>query len=370
MKNLCNKKIILTGGGTVGSVSPLLAVYDELRLRGDYDFLWIGSRDGLEKEIIARESIDFVGISSGKLRRYFSFQNFIDIFKIFFGFLESIFIIIKGKPDLIMSAGSFVSVPLVWAGWILRVPVLIHQLDARPGLANKLMVRVAKKISLTFEKSLNDYGTKAVWTGNPIRKSFLDKNLNVLEIKKELKLNLDLPLILVVGGGTGSKKINEIIISIVPNLIERAEIVHVTGKNRLEKKVSFKVPLKVPFQKYHQYEFLDADLMAKYLFVADLIISRAGMGFLSELAYLKKASIIIPMPNSHQEDNAQILSDHKAALVLHEKEIDKNILYQEIIKILENDDLRHDLEKNIGGAIKCGEEAVNNIIKIIEEIII
>lgn len=361
MKSLDNKKIIFSGGGTLGSVSPLLAIYDDLKLQKNYTFLWIGSRSGPEKEVILKEDIKFIGICSGKLRRYFSFQNFVDVFKIFFGFLESIFIIMKEKPDLVISAGSFVSVPLVWAGWIFRIPILIHQLDFRPGLANKLMAPMAKKISVSFEKSINDYKQKAIWTGSPIRKKFIEKKISVLDTKKKLNLDLNLALIVIVGGGTGSKKINEIIFNIVPDLIKKAEVVHLSGKNKLgEGKFLRK------FQNYHQYEFLEPKLMAEYLFSADLIISRAGMGFLSELAFLKKASIIIPMPNSHQEDNAQILFEHKATIVLHEKDINKDILYQKIIDILENQNLRKELGENINKTIRSGEDALTKITKIIK----
>ena len=164
--NQKKNKIMLTGGGTGGSVSPLLAVVDELKKQGDYySFVWVGTKKGPEKFMVEREGIKFITIANGKLRRYFCLQNFIDPFKIIFGFFQSIKILNKERPKIVMSAGGFVSVPAVWAAGLLRIPVLIHQLDARPGLANKLMAPFASVVTTTFEKSVNDYGNKAEWIG-------------------------------------------------------------------------------------------------------------------------------------------------------------------------------------------------------------
>ena len=167
-------KIILTGGGTGGSVAPLLGVAEMLQRRdakscvstdAGYEFLWIGTKHGPERAMVEREKIEFIAIPSGKMRRYASFKNFIDPFFILAGFFKSLYIILKWKPDFVMSAGSFVSVPVIWAAWLLRVPSLVHQQDARPGLANVLMAPFAGVITVTFEKSLMDYGKKAVWIG-------------------------------------------------------------------------------------------------------------------------------------------------------------------------------------------------------------
>ncbi|MBU4014724.1 glycosyltransferase, partial [Patescibacteria group bacterium] len=175
------KKILLTGGGTGGSVAPLLAISDvgcRMSDVGKFKFTWIGTRNGVEKQMVQKENIKFISIASGKFRRYFSIKNFIDLFKIIFAFFQSLAILIKEKPALVMSAGSFVSVPVVWAAWLLRVPVLIHQQDVRHGLANKLMAPFANVITVTFEKSLADYGKKAVWTGNPAQNTKTRKHEN------------------------------------------------------------------------------------------------------------------------------------------------------------------------------------------------
>ena len=356
------KKILFSGGGTLGSVSPLLAIYDVLKEEKIYSFLWVGTSSGPEKNVIKKEGIKFIEMKGGKLRRYFSLLNFFDIFKIISDFFKSVSLIKKEKPDLIISAGSFVSVPLVWAAFLFRVNILIHQLDFRPGLANKLMAPFAKKITVSFKKSLKDYGKKAYFTGIPLRRNFLN-NYQKENLKEELNLNINLPLVLVVGGGTGAEKINEMIFEIAPTLIKKTNIIHVCGKNKI-KKVSRELE-----ENYHQYEFLNPNLMAEYLKKADLVISRAGLGFLSELAYLKKASIIIPLPNSHQEDNVQVLIERQAALVFYEKNLSTFILSQEIEELLNNKEKRMRLGENIKESIKSGEDSVSDIIKIIKEII-
>ena len=161
-------KILLTGGGTGGSVAPLLAIAESLTMQ---DFLWLGTKSGPERKMVEEAGIKFKAISGGKLRRYFSFKNLGDIFKIKLGFFQSLFIMLKWRPNLVMSAGSFISVPVVYAAWLLRVPALIHQQDVKAGLANKLMAPFSKVITVAFEKSLADYGKKAIWIGNPVRQS-------------------------------------------------------------------------------------------------------------------------------------------------------------------------------------------------------
>ena len=239
-------KILLTGGGTGGSVAPLLAVAEELNnpinppaplcKGGKYEFLWLGTKYGPEKEMIASTSfgagekagIKFRAISGGKWRRYFSLKNFSDLIKIKIGFWQSLWIMIKWRPDLVISAGSFISVPVVWAAWVLRVPILIHQQDVQPGLANKLMAPLAKVVTVTFEKSLNDYGKKAVWLGNPTRRS-----LEIPNPKFQIQnLNNNLPVVLIVGGGTGAEAINDLVWQSLGELTKFCQIIHITGKNK------------------------------------------------------------------------------------------------------------------------------------------
>ncbi|MCG2698164.1 undecaprenyldiphospho-muramoylpentapeptide beta-N-acetylglucosaminyltransferase [Candidatus Parcubacteria bacterium] len=367
------KKILLTGGGTGGSVAPLLAISDvgcRMSDVGKFKFTWIGTRNGVEKQMVQKENIKFISIASGKFRRYFSIKNFIDLFKIIFAFFQSLAILIKEKPALVMSAGSFASVPVVWAAWLLRVPVLIHQQDVRHGLANKLMAPFANVITVTFEKSLADYGKKAVWTGNPAQNTKTRKHENTKTRKHEntktqeiFNFKNDLPVVLAVGGGTGALAINELIEKNLEELTQFCNIIHITGKN---KKIQYFKSLRVT--RYALREFLNAEQMSQAYAAADIAVSRAGMGVLTELSYLGKPAILIPMPDSHQEDNAEIFKEKQAAIVLNQKELTAEKLVENIKKLLNNRKLQNKLSSNIKTVIKKGAndrivEIINNIIK-------
>lgn len=354
--NNSKTKIILSGGGTGGSVVPLLALFDNLKNQANLEFIWLGTRGGIEEKMIASENIPYQAISSGKLRRYFSLQNLVDIFIIIFAFFESLVFLIQQKPKLIISAGSFVSVPSVWAAWILRIPVLIHQQDVRAGLANKLMAPFANIITVTFESSLSDYGKKAIWTGNPVRNQLTNLNIGREEAKKYFNINSDKPVIFVVGGGTGAIALNELIISSLNKLIPHCEIIHVFGKGKGDD---------TKIEGYHAYEFLDSLGMTNAYATSNLVISRCGLGILTELSNLGKASILIPMPDSHQEDNAKIFADNKAAIVLNQKDLNPEKFSNKILDLLNNAELKNKLSENIKKVIK--KEASEEIVKIIKQ---
>ncbi len=355
MQNKKRVKILLTGGGTGGSVAPLLAVAEELRIT---NFLWLGTKHGPEREMVEKEDIKFKAIANGKFRRYFRWRNFIDLFFILLGFLQSFFIILKWRPDLVMSAGSFTSVPAVWAAWLLRVPILIHQQDARPGLANKLMAPFAKVITVAFEKSLADYGKKAVWTGNPVRRSLTTRNKEQ-GARNSFNLKNDLPVVLVIGGGTGAMAINELINKALPELTRFCQIIHIAGRNKKQETRNKK-------PNYKNYDFLNSEQMAEAYVAADVVVSRCGMGVLTELSYLGKPAILIPMPDSHQEENAAIFAKKKAAIVLNQEELTPEKLADNIKKLLNDEMLSGKLSGNIKEVIKRG--ANEEIVKIVEHI--
>ncbi|MFH1838375.1 MAG: undecaprenyldiphospho-muramoylpentapeptide beta-N-acetylglucosaminyltransferase [Candidatus Kuenenbacteria bacterium] len=353
-------KILLTGGGTMGSVSPLLAIAEEIKKQNEVEFLWIGTQNGPEKKVIENYKIPFKVIFSGKLRRYFNLRNFIDPFFIFIGLLQSFFILLKFKPNIILSAGSFVGAPLIWAGWLLRIPCLIHQLDICPTLANKLTSPFVKKITTTFEKSLKDFSNKkTIWTGNPIRQEIKIKNyeLEIIEARNFFHLEKDLPVILIIGGGTGALDLNKIIVQAILQLTKFCQIIHLTG-GKIEKNLSI--------QRYHAFEFLINEMKYAYI-VADLVISRAGIGTLTELSYFKKPSILIPMPETHQEENANFFKNNQATIVLDQKELikDKNLIVEEIKKILQKKEELENLKENIGKLNK--QNAEKEIVKIIKQ---
>ncbi len=348
-------KIILSGGGTGGSVVPLLAVAQELEKNCDFsfDFLWVGTKNGPEKKMVKEAGIYFQAINSGKLRRYFSWENFLDIFRVFWGVWESLFLIFKYKPDIVLSAGAFVSVPLAYAAWAWRVPIIIHQQDARPGLANKLMAPVARVVTVAFEKSLKDYGKRAVWVGNPVRES-LKLDISPGEARGRLGLKKDMPTCLIMGGGTGALALNKLVLESLNEITCFCQIIHITGKGKmfnLEK-----------HNNYYVFEFLRERELALAYSSADLVISRCGMGALTELSFLAKPTILIPMPDSHQEDNARIFAKARATIVLDQKTLNSQEFVLNIKKILKNKKLRQDLSHNISKVIKRGSS--NEIAKI------
>lgn len=350
-------RVLLTGGGTFGSVTPLLAIKEELEKDlKKHQFFWVGTKDGQEKNFIEKQGIEFKGINSGKLRRYFSLKNITDIVKIKLGIFESFFIIRKFKPDIILSTGSFVSVSVAVASWLLRKPVLIHQLDVRQGLANKIMSFFAVKITVGFSSSLKGYpARKTIWTGNPIRHS-LSISKSREELRNKFNLNNELPVLLVLGGGTGSLALNKLIVESLDELTVFCQIIHITGK---EKNIEA-----APNKNYHSFEFLD-NLPEAYA-VADGVISRAGIGTLSELAVLKKPTILIPMPSSHQEDNADAFLEAGAVLFLDQNKATAEKIIGESKKILYNEKLRAELSENIGKIAKDG--AAKKIVEIIKSL--
>jgi UDP-N-acetylglucosamine--N-acetylmuramyl-(pentapeptide) pyrophosphoryl-undecaprenol N-acetylglucosamine transferase len=347
------KKVVLTGGGTAGSVSPLLAIADDLKKSGDFSFLFLGTKDGIEKEMVAGDGLQYKAILAGKMRRYFDWRNFLDIFKIGLAFWQAFFVLLKEKPDAVLSAGSFVAVPVVWAAWVLRIPAIVHQMDVRPGLANKVMASFAKVITVTFEKSLKDYGAKAVWTGNPVRQSVIGGQQALS--KERFDLKNDLPVIFIFGGGTGAEAINNLVEEKIDELCSFCQVIHSTGKGKMTA---------VKNENYHPFEFLNVEEMAAALGVADIVVSRAGLGAFTDLAKAGKASIIIPMPNSHQEDNAKLLAEKEAALVLNQKTLTADSFLAEIKELLFDEIKKEKFRKNIKTIFKDGaNEAVIEIFK-------
>lgn len=361
LKENRRKKIILSGGGTGGSVTPILAVArDLIKQKKNIDFVFVGTENGPERELVASFSylkIPFISLPAGKLRRYFSIQNFFDFFKIVSAFFKSFSLLRREKPDLIISAGSFASVPLVYASVFFKTPILIHQQDIRPGLANKLMAPLARIVTVVFEKSLVDYGPKAALTGNPIvlPDSFIwPENVPLSFFEK------DKALILCLGGGTGATALNEIVFSAKDYLKHDYNIVHLTGRGKLIKS-------DVKNENYLALEFLEHEKVLSLMEKADLIVSRCGLGVLTELAALAKPSILIPMPKSHQNDNALLFEKSKAAIVFNQKDLNGEILADKIKEALNDKKLLEDLSHNISKIMK--KEASNRIAGIVWETI-
>lgn len=363
MEKTISPKIMLSGGGTGGSVTPLLAVAAELfQEEQKIDIVFVGSQSGPEKELVENFSgkgrIRFISVSAGKWRRYFSFHNLIDIFKIGRAFFESLKILRREQPDIVMSAGSFVSVPLVFAAAVKKIPILIHQQDIRPGLANRLMAPFARVVTISFEKSFADYGPRAVWTGNPLRDltSYQD---NVTATREKYGLAGNQPLVLVLGGGTGALGINRLIAEIKSKLVDVCQVVHLTGKGKGTEIVNG--------SNYQAWEFLPQEEVLSLMAAADLVVSRAGLGAITELVGLAKPTILIPMPNSHQEDNAAVFRDNQAALVLDQNTLTGECLLKDITELLSDADKCRQLSVNIARLLKS--RAAENIAALVWEII-
>lgn len=326
----------------MGSVTPLLILADDLKER--YDFIFVGTTSGVEREIVSKIAyLKYQPILSGKWRRYFSFANLWDLFKVILAFCQSLFILLKLKPALVISAGAYVSVPLAWAAYFLKIPVLIHQQDVRPGLANRLMARTARVITTVFEKSVQDYGTKAVWVGNPIRNLDLESAQQVI---KAFQIKDNRPLLLALGGGTGSQSLNQLLANSLEELTSFCQVIHITGANKqLVQSLS---------DNYQSYEFLPHEKLLALLSRADLVLSRAGLGVLTELSSLGKPTLLMPMPASHQDDNADYFAERQAALVLRGEDLRPEHLVDKVRQLLSNHELRENLSYNIKRVLPSG----------------
>ena len=278
------KKIILTGGGTAGHVTPNMALVPKLQSMG-YDIRYIGSYEGMEKKLIEDLGIPYDGISSGKLRRYLSLKNLTDPFRVLKGFREAKKLIQTYQPDVVFSKGGFVSVPVVFAAAKANVPVIIHESDMTPGLANKLSIPKAKKVCCNFPETLQYVGDKGVLTGTPIRKELFTGS-------KEAGLALcgfdeGKPVLMVVGGSLGSVVVNNAVRQSLKTLLQDFQIVHLCGKGKTDNSL-------LDVKGYKQFEYISAEM--KDLFaMSDVIISRAGANAISEILALKKPSLLIPL---------------------------------------------------------------------------
>lgn len=346
------KRIILTGGGTAGHVTPNLALIPKLQKEG-WDIRYIGSKSGIEKELIEEKRIPYYGISSGKLRRYKDIKNVTDPFKVLVGLAEALKMINKLKPSIIFSKGGYVTVPVVVAGWLRRVPVIIHESDITPGLANKLAFPFAKKICTNFPETLSYIPKqKAILTGTPIREELF--NGDAKKGRRICNFNNNKPIIMMMGGSLGSIILNTVLRNILPVLLEPFNIIHICGKNNVKDSLN-------NIEGYRQFEYVDTEL--PHLFAAaDLLISRAGANSISEILNLKKPNILIPL-SAKASRGDQILNAHSFykqgfSQVLEEEQLTEESLFETIMEIYKN---RKKYINTMGNSGSC-----NGIEKIME----
>ncbi|TSA45781.1 UDP-N-acetylglucosamine--N-acetylmuramyl-(pentapeptide) pyrophosphoryl-undecaprenol N-acetylglucosamine transferase [bacterium] len=342
-------KIFLVGGGTGGPTAPVLSVAQALRRMDDKtEFFFIGTKNGLEKKLLSDMEfpVTELTIPAGKWRRYFSLLNFTDLFKLIGGFFKSIYLIRKYSPDAIFGAGSFVQVPVAWAGYFLKIPVIVHQQDFDILLSTRLVFPTAKIITTAFSYSgsqmdafsgllKKEKKSKIVVTGNPVRKNTLKGSKE--EAKKLFSLRSDLPTVLIMGGGAGSAKINALVADALPELTRYVQIIHITGGK------APKTPLQ-NYPEYHPYAFLGKELAHAFA-AADLVVSRGGMSTITEIGALGKPSILIPLPKSQQIDNVRFLAGVGAAIGVPEQLLTSKLLVEAVRKILWNPDLQKSLSE-------------------------
>lgn len=324
------KRIVLTGGGTAGHVTPNIALLPALKELG-YDVHYIGSYNGIEKTLIEACGIPYYGISSGKLRRYFDLKNFSDPFKVLKGFSEASHLLEKLNPDIVFSKGGFVSVPVVLAAKRRRIPVVIHESDMTPGLANKLSFPAASRVCCNFPETVKHLPKgKAVLTGSPIREELLcGSRENAL---KFTGLSGAKPVLLIIGGSLGSVVVNETVRSILPKLLKNFEIIHLCGKGKLDQTLT-------AMSGYVQYEYISEEL--KDLFaLSDIVISRAGANSICEFLALRKPALLVPLSaaasRGDQILNARSFEKQGYASVLEEEQLNGETLLAALNALWEN----------------------------------
>lgn len=324
------KKIVMTGGGTAGHVTPNIALMPELKARG-YEISYIGSYDGIERKLIEQEGIPYYGISSGKLRRYFDLKNFTDPFKVIKGYFEARKLLKKLRPDVVFSKGGFVTVPVVLAAKSLKIPAIIHESDMTPGLANKLAIPSAYKVCHNFPETANHLPEgKAVLSGSPIRQELLSgnrlKGLSICGFSEEK------PVILVIGGSLGAVAVNEAVRKALPMLLPDYQIIHVCGKGKVDETMN-----NIPG--YLQFDYVQEDL-THLLAAADLVISRAGSNAICEFLALKKPNILIPLPASASRGdqllNAASFEKQGFSYLLCEEDVTDETLLTAVHEVFEN----------------------------------
>lgn len=352
------KRIVLTGGGTAGHVTPNIALLPSLQTEG-YDIQYIGSYEGIEKTLIADYGIPYHGISSGKLRRYFSWQNFTDPFRVIKGFFEANKLMKQLKPDVVFSKGGFVSVPVVIAAKKNHVPAIIHESDMTPGLANKLCFNSAQKICCNFPETVKMLPEgKAVLTGSPIRAELmLGDAMKAEEICKFA--DPDKPVIMVVGGSLGATSVNNMIRKILPRLTEKFNVLHLCGKGKLDESL-------VGTEGYFQMEYAKDEMKDLFAY-SEIVISRAGANAICELLALHKPNLLIPLPASASRGdqllNAESFRKQGFSMVLDEdKDLTEDSLYNTICELYEN---RESYRKTMLASSQTG--AVLKVMELIKE---
>jgi len=321
------KRIVLTGGGTAGHVTPNLALIPSLTREG-WDVHYVGTADGIERRLVeAIPGVSYHAVSTGKLRRYFDLKNLTDPVKVLAGAGQSLMLLRKLRPNLVFAKGGFVSVPVVYGAAALRIPVLLHESDMTPGLANKLAMPFARKLLCTFPEAARLAGAKGVYAGTPLR-------LELFQGSREKGLKLfgfkdDRPVLMVVGGSSGAQAINRALRQALPNLTSGFQVLHLCGAGNLDGNFEGTA-------NYCQREYLNEEMPHAYA-AADVVVSRAGSNTLSEILALRKPSLLIPYPKTASRGdqilNAQSFEARGLARVLYQEDMTPDALRARVIEV-------------------------------------
>jgi len=326
------KKIVLTGGGTAGHVTPNIALLPILKEAG-YEVEYIGSYEGIEKKLITDKGIPYHGIATGKLRRYFDLKNFTDIFRVIKGYTEAKKYLSEIRPELVFSKGGFVAVPVVRAAASLKIPCIIHESDMTPGLANKLCIPVAKKICCNFPDTLSCLPPDiSICTGSPIRKELFEGDKNIA--REMCGFNDEKPVLMVIGGSLGAQSVNDTVRECLPKLLEKFQIVHLCGKDKIDN-------MMLGITGYKQFEYIDNELK-DFFALADIVISRAGANAICEIKELKIPNVLIPLSSGSRGDqivNASFFEKQGYSKVVREEALDPSTLIDTVNEVYDNREL-------------------------------
>lgn len=322
------RTIMLTGGGTAGHVTPNIALVPKLKEAG-FNIHYVGTKNSIEEKLVKEcGGITYHSISSGKLRRYFSLKNLTDPFRVVKGFFEAKRIIKTVKPDIVFSKGGFVSVPVVMAASG-KAPIVTHESDYSPGLANKINARFAKKVCVTFEDTLKYVGKKGIHTGTPVRAALFCGNRELGA--KITEIGSEKPVVLVMGGSLGAVAVNEAVRGALDGLLKDFNIIHLCGKGKVDESIKRKG--------YVQYEYANEEL-PHYMALADIVISRSGANAIFEFLALKKPSVLIPLPKSTSRGdqilNASYFERKGFAVMLEQETLTAQKLQDTVRKLYDN----------------------------------
>jgi UDP-N-acetylglucosamine--N-acetylmuramyl-(pentapeptide) pyrophosphoryl-undecaprenol N-acetylglucosamine transferase len=349
------KKIVLAGGGTGGHLFPLAAVADYIKNNyssEEFEFVYLGPNGKLENDVMKTINAKRKTVLSGKFRRYFSWQYFVDLIKIPIGFIQALFYLLIYMPDVVFAKGGYASVPVVVAAWLYRIPIIIHESDAKPGMANEFLGNVATRVALSFDRAKIHFApSKTFVSGNPVSRRALngsaEEGMHILGMKKRVK-----PVVFILGGSQGAELINRRILQALKPLVKEYQIIHQTGTDNYQSVVNEaeRQGFKIGHSDYYPVSFIGDEIKHFYA-LADVIISRAGATTIAEISANEKLSILVPITksaNDHQRMNAFEIARIGGAIVLEEDNFKESMLLLRLNQLITNDEIRGKILENVG----------------------